>query len=225
MSLTVSCACMSAGGLLWAAILCLAAITVPIAVVGGVVVARNRWVAVALRYCLSVAMLRQGGGLDFSSIKSKSLRWATQGVVYAGLAVVGLVVAVYLTICYVVSVREVTRRWPICYRTIAVWPRLQSLLASGDIVHTGCTAAFNSTRHLYLQSCMSCCCCEILLLYSHLPTKCFLSPLLLLTDWMLLFKKQQQAKLQRLFHFIILYSFLCRSLQSYQCQSWTSHSC
>jgi hypothetical protein len=76
---------------------------IPLLVMGGLVLLRNHWLAVALRYCLSVVTLQRDGALDFHYVPvpflASILSWAS----YVMLGIVGALVATYLTICYVVS--------------------------------------------------------------------------------------------------------------------------
>lgn len=77
-------------------------IAAPVAV-GGIILARNHWLVVVLRYCLSVAALQRDSGLSFAAIRYRPLRQVLSGVLTGVLGMVGLVVAVYLSACYVVS--------------------------------------------------------------------------------------------------------------------------
>ena len=95
--------CLQYPNLAWVGVVLLGfTIAAPVAV-GGIILARNHWLVVVLRYCLSVAALQRDTGLSFAAVRWPPLRallgWVLSGV----LGVVGLVVAVYLSACYVVS--------------------------------------------------------------------------------------------------------------------------
>jgi len=77
-------------------------IAAPVAV-GGIILARNHWLVVVLRYCLSVAALQRDSGMSFAAIRYRPLRQVLSGVLTGVLGLVGVVVAVYLSACYVVS--------------------------------------------------------------------------------------------------------------------------
>ena len=94
-----------AESLQWAAWLSISFLLLPLIAVGMLVLMRNRWLAVALRYCLSVAVLQREGGFDFRHVPVHWMAVLLQGVSIVLLGFVGLVVAVYLTVCYVVSGR------------------------------------------------------------------------------------------------------------------------
>jgi hypothetical protein len=74
--------------------------------VGGIILARNHWLMVVLRYCLSVAALQRDTGLSFGGIRYIIARVMLGWVVTMVLGLVGFVVAAYLSACYVVSARD-----------------------------------------------------------------------------------------------------------------------
>lgn len=95
--------CLQYPHLAWVGVLLLGVtIAAPVAV-GGIILARNHWLVVVLRYCLSVAALQRDTGLSFAGVRWPPLRAALGWVLSGVLGVVGLVVAVYLSACYVVS--------------------------------------------------------------------------------------------------------------------------
>jgi hypothetical protein len=110
---TLCALCFEHPGLGWAGIVLLGFIIAAAVAVGALILARNHWLVVALRYCWSVAALQRDGGLGFNGIKNRVLRfmlsWLSSGV----LSVVGFVVAFYLTACYVVS--NASRAWSGCW--------------------------------------------------------------------------------------------------------------
>jgi hypothetical protein len=95
--------CLNNASLAWAGVVLLGFIVAAPVVVGALILARNHWLVVALRYCLSVAALQRDSGLGFASVRSRILRLALSGLSSCLLSMVGLVVALYLTACYVVS--------------------------------------------------------------------------------------------------------------------------
>jgi hypothetical protein len=99
--------CLQYPNLAWVGVVLLAfTIAAPVAV-GGIILARNNWLVVVLRYCLSVAALQRDSGMSFAAVRWRPLRVALSYMLSVVLAVVGLVVAVYLSACYVVSVTRV----------------------------------------------------------------------------------------------------------------------
>lgn len=95
--------CLQYPDLAWVGLLLLGfTIAAPVAV-GGIILARNHWLVVVLRYCLSVAALQRDSGLSFGAVRWAPLRLVLSCAMSGVLAVVGLVVAVYLSACYVVS--------------------------------------------------------------------------------------------------------------------------
>jgi hypothetical protein len=99
--------CLQNPSLAWVGVL-LSGFTVaaPVAV-GGIILARNHWLMVVLRYCLSVVALQRDAGLSFGGIRYIIARVMLGWVVTGVLSVVGFVVAIYLSACYVVSGRDV----------------------------------------------------------------------------------------------------------------------
>jgi hypothetical protein len=95
--------CLNNTSLAWAGVVLLGFIVAAPVVVGALILARNHWLVVALRYCLSVAALQRDSGLGFTSVRSRVLRLLLSGLSSCLLSMVGLVVALYLTACYVVS--------------------------------------------------------------------------------------------------------------------------
>jgi hypothetical protein len=95
--------CLNNSNLAWAGVLLLGFIVAAPVVVGALILARNHWLVVALRYCLSVAALQRDSGLGFTNVRSRVLRLVLSGLSSCLLSMVGLVVALYLTACYVVS--------------------------------------------------------------------------------------------------------------------------
>ncbi|WIA18527.1 hypothetical protein OEZ85_009977 [Tetradesmus obliquus] len=95
--------CLNHTSLAWAGVLLLGFIVAAPVVVGALILARNHWLVVALRYCLSVAALQRDSGLGFTSVRSRVLRLVLSGLSSCLLSMVGLVVALYLTACYVVT--------------------------------------------------------------------------------------------------------------------------
>jgi hypothetical protein len=103
LSATLCALCLNSSNLACAGVLLLGFIVAAPVVVGALILARNHWLVVALRYCLSVAALQRDSGLGFTNVRSKVLRLVLSGLSSCLLSVVGLVVALYLTACYVVS--------------------------------------------------------------------------------------------------------------------------
>jgi hypothetical protein len=99
--------CLQNPNLAWVGVL-LSGFTVaaPVAV-GGIILARNHWLMVVLRYCLSVAALQRDTGLSFRGLRYVIARAMLSWVVTLVLGIVGFVVAIYLSACYVVSGRRV----------------------------------------------------------------------------------------------------------------------
>ncbi|KAF6262310.1 hypothetical protein COO60DRAFT_1699325 [Scenedesmus sp. NREL 46B-D3] len=95
--------CINHTNLAWAGVLLLGFIVAAPVVVGALILARNHWLVVALRYCLSVAALQRDSGLGFANVRSRVLRCVLSGLSSCLLGLVGLVVALYLTACYVVT--------------------------------------------------------------------------------------------------------------------------
>jgi hypothetical protein len=102
--------CLNSLNLAWAGVLLLGFIVAAPVVVGALILARNHWLVVALRYCLSVAALQRDSGLGFTNVRSRVLRLVLSGLSSCLLSMVGLVVALYLTACYVVSAAAVHLR-------------------------------------------------------------------------------------------------------------------
>jgi hypothetical protein len=114
-SLTLSavlCAlCFAHPSLAWAGVaLLVAAVAAPVAV-GSIILARNHWLIVVLRYCCSVSGLQADSGLSLAAVRPPALRRCLSALLSAALALVGLVVAAYLSACYVVRAQAGAVGW------------------------------------------------------------------------------------------------------------------
>lgn len=85
----------------WLGLLALLFLLAPLVTTAALVLARNHWLAVALRYVAGVLLMRSSSGLRLRCLaRARALQAA---VAWAGLlllAAVGLIVAVYLGTCY-----------------------------------------------------------------------------------------------------------------------------
>lgn len=82
-------------------LLLLCIVAVPVAL-GLMVLARNHWLLLALRYCMSVAALQHDNGLAFARVRWPAARTVLRGAASVLLALIAGIVAVYLIVCYIV---------------------------------------------------------------------------------------------------------------------------
>ncbi len=88
----------------WLGLLVLLALLAPLCTTAALVLARNHWLAVALRYVVGVLLMRSSAGLRLRCLArcrpaQSAVAWAGMGL----LAAVGALVAVYLATCYSVG--------------------------------------------------------------------------------------------------------------------------
>jgi len=88
----------------WLGLLVLLALLAPLCTTAALVLARNHWLAVALRYVVGVLLMRSSASLRFRCLERwRFLQAAVAWVGLALLAAVGILVAVYLATCYSVT--------------------------------------------------------------------------------------------------------------------------
>jgi hypothetical protein len=88
----------------WLGLLALLALLAPLCTAAALVLARNHWLAVALRYVVGVLLMRSSAGLRLRCLaRCRPLQGAVAWVGLSLLAAVGLIVAVYLGTCYSVG--------------------------------------------------------------------------------------------------------------------------
>jgi hypothetical protein len=85
----------------WLGLLVLLALLAPLCATAALVLARNHWLAVALRYVLGVLLSRSGAGLRLRCLAPfRPLQRAAALAALAALALVGGLVSLYLATCY-----------------------------------------------------------------------------------------------------------------------------